>query len=419
MTSKRFDYPRLLAISAGAAVPLLVFGRVALAATLALVAVCGLMLEDRSEHWRRLLQGVRTPMGMMIMVTFVLWLPNLVVSVDPLRSFEGAARTLVIIGLMTIIWSVLSRDRRLLDVALKALILASSIATAIAVLSLTVAPEIYWITHLKGWRSDPSSLPGAMHGLKSFTGLFVLLIPVLLWSAWGFSARWRVIAILICLGFCFNIWLTFNRSAMAGAIGALVAVCLVIAWGHGRKFATWLVVATGSVLVVGLFAYLDYRRGMNPACHAGVENLLPAWLVGCIRQEMWMFSLELMREFPWFGLGINTINFQPGADQLMPGSGGLNFISGHPHNWAIEVLAETGIIGFTSLVILIVVMFAGLVRGYVRDHNPAILAAIAVAAGYWCSGLFNFSFWSMWWQASFMLLIVFCMAANEPAASAN
>ena len=72
----------------------------------------------------------------------------------------------------------------------------------------------------------------------------------------------------------------------------------------------------------------------------GVEPYLPAWLIDYERQRMWDFALKLMHESPWFGLGINTINFQPGADAQIPNTLDLPMISGHPHNWMIEVLVE-------------------------------------------------------------------------------
>ena len=79
----------------------------------------------------------------------------------------------------------------------------------------------------------------------------------------------------------------------------------------------------------------------------------------------------------------------------------------------LEKRQETGIVGLTSLVIVIVVMFASYLRIYATFRTPAVLAAIAVAAGYWGSGLFNFSFWSVWWQCSFVLMLVLCLAARE------
>ena len=177
MTSSPFDWSRLLAVFAGVAVPMLVFGRVALAVAIVLAALCLFLLPNRAEHWRRPFEGLKSPLGVAILATFVLWLPNLFASIDPLRSFEASARVFLIVGLLTALGSVLASDRRLLDICLKALIIMTAVATVMAVLSLTVAPETFWVTHLKGWRSDQPN-----NAVKPFAALTVLLIPVLLWA---------------------------------------------------------------------------------------------------------------------------------------------------------------------------------------------------------------------------------------------
>jgi len=58
-------------------------------------------------------------------------------------------------------------------------------------------------------------------------------------------------------------------------------------------------------------------------------------------------------------------------------------------------------------------LFVSFIRRYITFKNPATLTAIAVAAGYWSSGLFNFSFWSAWWQCSFVLMLALCLATRE------
>ena len=107
-------------------------------------------MPDRAEHWRRPFEGPKSPLGVAILTTFVLWLPNLFASIDPLRSFGASARVFLIVGLLTARGAVLASDRRLLDICLKALIVMTAVAAVMAVLSLTVAPEIFWVTHLKG-----------------------------------------------------------------------------------------------------------------------------------------------------------------------------------------------------------------------------------------------------------------------------
>jgi len=47
-----------------------------------------------------------------------------------------------------------------------------------------------------------------------------------------------------------------------------------------------------------------------------------------------------------------------------------------------------------------------------RTGNLGPIMTIAVLSGYWGAGLFNFSYWSAWWQLSFLISLVFCFASN-------
>ncbi len=90
----------------------------------------------------------------------------------------------------------------------------------------------------------------------------------------------------------------------------------------------------------------------------------------------------------------------------MPGTRALEMIPGHPHNWLIEVWAETGIVGLLPLLTTIAASFWIALHRFRADIGDDALVSLAVFAGYWASGLFNFSYWSVWWQASFFLIAV-------------
>ena len=158
-----------------------------------------------------------------------------------------------------------------------------------------------------------------------------------------------------------------------------------------------------------MFGLYDARGNIQPP--EGAVAALPTWLVDFQRQTIWRFTLDLGSDAPWFGRGINIINFLPGADAPMPG-GGLTMIPGHPHNWLIEVFAETGLIGVLGLVLVVAALAVRLGRDYLRRRDDAVSAALMVHVGYWASGLFSFSFWSAWWQVSYLLLMAFALAGR-------
>ena len=391
--------PRLFAVFLGLAVPSLFFGRSVLAVMVGLALVCLLLTEDRFEHWRRGLRRLHTPLGYLILLTFAGWLPNIFVSLDPLRSFEAAARTLLIIGAFSGVWSALDSDEKLITLALKALIVMSAITAGFAVLSMTVWPELFWVLKLRGVQSARVFIE-----MKPFASLSVLVVPVLIWTVFRLPLRWSVLSVIAVAGLLAAVWLSYDRAAIAGIIGAVICIAIaVVSRGRSlRRAAPIVVIAIGLIVVTLLWLKTNRMAVRGP----DADWLAPIWLIDFERQTMWLFAWDLMKQSPWIGLGINTINFVPGTEAVMPGTRAMQMIPGHPHNWLIEVLAETGVVGVLPLLTTIAASFWLALQRFRADAAGGALVLLAVFAGYWGSGLFNFSYWSVWWQASFFLIAV-------------
>jgi O-antigen ligase len=117
---------------------------------------------------------------------------------------------------------------------------------------------------------------------------------------------------------------------------------------------------------------------------------------------------------------MNTINFAPGADAVIPNTIlKLKMIPSHPHNWVLEVMAETGVFGLLSLFGAIAVSTFHMIRKFLLNGDNAYLIAACMSVGYWVSGLFNFSFWSAWWQMSFVLIIALCLSQKSDMSLSN
>jgi O-antigen ligase len=204
--------------------------------------------------------------------------------------------------------------------------------------------------------------------------------------------------------------MTHNRSAMAGLLAMVIvfAGLLVIMY---RRPKVYIAVSVFLVLVMpALMLWLiETRSSIQPP--EGMTMFGPSWLIDYQRQLIWQRAFDFGMDAPWFGNGINAINLLPGADAPMPNNNNLNIIPAHPHNWLVEVFAETGAVGAVSLVILVGTLCFRLASQFLRSHDYAILAALLVNIGYWSSGLLNVSFWSAWWQISYLLLTALCLAA--------
>ena len=401
----------MVAVLTGIAVPCLVFGKVILALPLVLAFLLLVWFPERGRYWRVLLGQVRTPIGMMVLVTLALWLPSMVVSPLPLRSMEAWARVPVFIGLIFFLAAMLSERQEALALALKALMVAGAIATLFALCSLTFLPEVLSFVRLSGWSDTPYPGFRPHDMLKPFAALTVLMAPVLVWGGWRMGGRWPALSVATAVGLLAVVWLTYNRSAMAGLLMMLVVGAVLFMVLRRNVLVNVAVpVALVALIAVTLVWQHDRRAHLTPP--EGVVTVLPSWVIDWQRQAIWARTIDMAMNSPWVGNGINVINLLPGAEDPLPASK-LNVIPAHPHNWLVEVFAETGALGAFALLTLVITLCLKLAGDFLRYLDTALLAALMVNVGYWGSGLLNVSFWSAWWQISYLLMTAFCLAGRR------
>ncbi len=397
--------PTLFATLLGIAIPSIVFGRSVFAVLIILALITLFFCKPWLDVIFDLGGQAKTPIGLLILATFVAWLPNIVVSHLPMRSFEAVLRTLLFVGVTSIFYSYLQSDKRVLNQALKAFVLMTAITMVFSFLAMTVLPEIYWFARLKGWISAPLSTQ-----LKSFSALTVLMVPILALVWQSYSKRYKISCVIILIAVLIFVFLTDNRSAIAGFLAMAILMAIVFSLKSTSKPHAIAALASVALLVAGVVIWFQVSRSGLQEVAPNRNWLLPVWLLDFERQIIWKHAIKFAMASPWIGIGANTINFVPGADEVIKGTSNLHIIPAHPHNWAIEVFAETGIIGLGFLLVtLITLTFQTLLTARRTGHSGSIMA-IAMMAGYWGSGLFNFSYWSAWWQLSFMICLVFCLA---------
>ena len=403
----------VVAVLAGITVPFLVFGRVVMAVPLILAALVLVWLPGRRDYWRVVLEAARTPVGVLLLATLVLWLPSMFASPVPLRSLEAWIRVPIFVGFIVFLAAMLSERRETLALALKALMVASAVTTVFALCSLTFQPEVLAFFRRSGWSAMP--YPGFRpHDiLKPFAALSVLMAPVLVWAGWRTGAGWRGLAVATVVGLLAVVWLTYNRSAIAGlfAMAVVFAGLMMIVYRRPVIYVASFVFILVVTLPLMLWLYETRSADFPPLASQlpeGTVMFFPSWLIDYQRQLIWDHAFNIGMDAPWFGNGINVINLLPGADAPMPGNT-LNIIPSHPHNWLVEVFAETGAVGAISLVILVTTLCFKIARNYLHSRDDGMLAALLVNVGYWGSGLLSFSFWSAWWQVSYLLMTALCL----------
>ncbi|MCP5404954.1 MAG: O-antigen ligase family protein [Pseudomonadaceae bacterium] len=176
----------------------------------------------------------------------------------------------------------------------------------------------------------------------------------------------------------------------AGWAGGMVAVVVFLYMaGRYHKLVVharhWLSVAL--VVVAGLGVY---ALAYGPEFVLKRLMIVPEGGRGMMsgRLEVWQSALAHIDDAPLFGVGLMGFRHLPGAVDM------------HPHNWVLQMLLETGLVGTALFVALMGVLLASFVR-YAKANLYGV-AALASLLAFLTAGLANTSIFNMWWVSFFV-----------------
>jgi len=392
-------------------VPAMVSGRAVLQGIVAAALLGVLIIAWRDRRvFTQAADAVRSRFGMVVLAAFAAMAVSIPGSLDPLRSFEAWARTLAYIGGCVLFWAFLARDARARRLCLVTLILGTAIAAALVIVAQMGLMEPLNLIRLElGRRSQQ----WAFKDPRAFAAAAACLVPVLIWLATATRGRIGGLAALTALGFAAITVTTGNKSAIAGLLAMILAVSFV--WAFRRR-GVWLIAwLAWAAAVTAAGIWLVHAIPDQPTL-TSPWPWLPDWLVDPHRQYIWQFTMGKIAEAPWTGYGMNAINKVDGAGMMVPGYH-QQFLPSHPHNWMLEILGETGVIGFLPMIIALAWFIFRQVRRFVTTGGSAALTQVGLCAVFWTSSLFNFSIWSSWWLITFFLLTAIVAAEPDRPAS--
>jgi O-antigen ligase len=151
-------------------------------------------------------------------------------------------------------------------------------------------------------------------------------------AASGRARRWLwVPAAVVALG----LLLTFSTGGWLGTMAATLVV--IVALGY-RRLAIWLGAASGLALVV-----------VSTLAIAGTlpERLNPLRQTGGFRLDLWLSSLEMIRDHPLLGVGLDNFVYLYQEFYLREGAAAEPSLS-HPHNWIFNFWLSLGLLGLVA-----------------------------------------------------------------------
>lgn len=226
----------------------------------------------------------------------------------------------------------------------------------------------------------------------------------------------------VCLvGLFSSAWLFQQRrlSALMLASGAFFILCLVFTGGRSALVA-WIAVAGFLLLrrrllrvdrfvfvvVAGLFAFAAFKpiaewindwlldlTSQTSLIDERLFSLAGRGMDGSSRLIEWQIALELLRDHPWFGVGVGNYAGQAFAKHVelgIPSSAAALFL--HSHSSPLQLLVELGVPGGLWLVALALLGGVHFWRASAQKERILPLCILMAFAVY---GLFEFPLWMM------------------------
>jgi O-antigen ligase len=171
-------------------------------------------------------------------------------------------------------------------------------------------------------------------------------------AAWLSSSRTNEVVLTGCglLLMLLSIVWTLSRSGIAAAIasGALVSVCAVLRLQGGRRF-----IAAGFVMAA--LAVAVFSRGAGDVIEWSSRTSTLAW-----RVQLWQDTLPIIRDFRWWGTGLNTYGVSTLVYPMTDG----NWHPNEAHSDYLQVLSEGGIVLSIAAVAAAITIAMGIRRAF-------------------------------------------------------
>ena len=306
-----------------------------------------------------------------------------------------------------LITQTLTRTTQIRRIATAAVIYGTAVAMFAVLQSLSSTTKLYWIRtpRFGGW------IYGPYVNHNHYAGLMEMLLPIPLVFAFSRYARGRLR------------WAAASSAAFMGATiflsgsrGGMVAFALQVAvflWflfrerAAGRAaflMAAFLVISLASIAWIGGSEVTARLSTITASKHSDLAN--------DIRFKINRDTLHMFAQRPIFGWGLGT--FETVYPQFR--SFYTNFLVDKAHNDYLQLLAETGVLGFAIMIwFLISALRRALrkIRNWPSDVNGSVALAVVIGI----TGILVHSFvdFNLEIPANALLFYVLCaVAAMEP-----
>ncbi|BDW95415.1 hypothetical protein MACH10_11000 [Thalassospira tepidiphila] len=394
----------IAAILFGISAPLFFFGRAALGIGLGLSLICAVVSADHGEAWRKMRRDIATPIGGLVVATLIVFLISASFSVVPEKSLgTWLGRLAMLAG----IWYLMRLIEPKAKLAWDASVFATWILVGYCLIAMATYPQILSLDAMR----HPELYFDFARYLKPVGSFFVFGAMILVFDAVDGKNLRRFLSLLFAISILPVLEIIEGRAnvaaimAASGALGVGAILCL-----KSRVFRFGIFIGIVSLFVMGLI-WLSVITQNSPSLQ-GYDAYFPIWLIDIHRQMIWQFVFGHVFDHPLIGYGLNASPWVPGANELA-GNSTQSVLPGHPHSWFMEIWLETGIVGLSLVVFLVLAIGFFAVKDVRRFGIKVAGLPLMIMAAYWFAGLFNYSFWTSWWFGVVMLTFALAFLRRE------
>jgi O-antigen ligase len=236
--------------------------------------------------------------------------------------------------------------------------------------------------------------------------IVMLVAPLMLWL--DGRRNGRVAQIVLMMLIAVTAAASESGSAVLGIFALVFAYCAVRALPRATlaALALAMVAALGTAPVIGDIA----QRVIPAAVHGELASSHSR-----DRVEIWRSFGAAIREAPVAGAGFGASPKLDAASEAARVPPELQILlgAGHPHNAAMQIWAELGVVGAVLAAVVLLLMLRAVSQlplGQLRFAVPFVAAACAVS-------LVGHGAWQGWWAASLGTAVVwFRVAARQESA---
>lgn len=393
----------------GLSIPALFSGSAVFGAFILLSFLCTFLSSSPKEIFNFFKSEKSNKIIALSAITFIAFMFTVLFSVDQTESLKTITRY-ILEPLLVFYLCYIFRNHT--DIILKSLLLGSFFYITVFLFSHYIYNDLFYIIKFKYIHHNRIN-----SAVKSPINAIALFVPIIILY---YNINKRIIfkpyiRILFCILIIWTVIISSSKAATLALILSILTIGITYSLFNKNKRIALITLAGITFSIIFSIIWLP-KVTYTPNFSPSEFIFLPEWLIDFHRQVIWHFSFNKIFESPFVGFGINASNLIPEAQTtLTEYTNGLvemetQVLPGHPHNWVLEIFLDTGLIGGIPFMILVGFIFVRNIRSYARTKHPMLLAALGVNAAYWGSGLFNFSYWTAWWQVSYFIALFICLS---------